>query len=1077
MGASAGAASAYPEDIPDISKRIEAKVRRGPSAQLQTSAPPPNTAEQLFGGPGAADAPQELKKDEAYDPFGAPGGSDPFGASGASDPFGAPEAKDPFGPPPAMHSTPAKASEVPKVQDSEVSAEYADHLFGGDKGNGQALFSSAPYEPSAPKDDAPSADGLFGPPSGAHDPFAPPKTEGVKDAPETFASSDGLFANESAKEDPFAPKDDPFAPKESDHYAPKDDLFASKESGPYAPKDDPFAPKESDPYAPKDDLFTPKGSDPFAPRENDPYAPKDDLFGPRDTDSTTQKDDLFGPKDNDPYAPKDDPFAPREDPFAPRENDPYAPKDDAFAPKEDLFSLRENESYAPKDDLFAPKEDVSAPPGDLFAPKENDAYAPKDDSFAAKDDVFPTKENDPYAPKDDPFAPGQNDPYAPKYDPFSRKENDPYAPKDDLFAPKEDPFAPRENDPYTPKDDPFAPREDPFAPQENDPYAPKDDPFAPKDIVSAPTDDLFTPSEGPKGSDTHNTADDFFAPKDDAPDAHKEPNDVFGAPADSNTPKDGAHDSYAPTEYDGADDLFGPSPSQSDPFGAKESEPDAPKDDAVASRDDFPADVSEPTDSLFAPATTSAPPKAAEPSEPTPPKDSYAPSGEQDRYAPSGEDDRYAPSTGESDRYAPSAGDADRYAPSEDAERYAPSAGDADRYAPQDETPSTSAPQGFDAAKLFDSEAQPENVDATGDSTTHDLFPEPTTHSILDPARHDERFALEGSPYSEEMAEAHPSTYLLGSPIAEDPEAESALDADSLHTARRTILALEAERRQLMDSVRRPPLTQANDAAARIAALDTAVAQAQEELVQAHKEQALLADEVTKLQAEAQRLRTRSSDTSLLAELETLRAENRALQAEIASGAHTRQDEELHEARAHIRKLEAELTKEAAQVHAAQRRVLELERDVPTSQGRRVVSNPVLPSGGRLHRRSATAAYVATPRLTPLAEQEPVAFTPRAPSDGPRRPTRFREEIPDEQRHRRRESLQMLRARMDEDAEASKSPAAPKLPSSTLSIVQGPSSTSAVQSDGTSAAKNKANQFSQDALLFCSSCKGDLIIV
>lgn len=247
--------------------------------------------------------------------------------------------------------------------------------------------------------------------------------------------------------------------------------------------------------------------------------------------------------------------------------------------------------------------------------------------------------------------------------------------------------------------------------------------------------------------------------------------------------------------------------------------------------------------------------------------------------------------------------------------------------------------------------------------------------------------------------------------------------------------------------------------------------------MQAHKEQALLADEVTKLQAEMQGLRTRSSDTSLLAELETLRAENRALQAEIASGSHTKQDEELHEARAHIRKLEAELTKEAAQVHAAQRRVLELERDVPTSQGRRVVSNPVLPSGGRLHRRSATAAYVATPRLSPLAEQEPVAFTPRAPSDGPRRPTRFREEIPDEQRHRRRESLQMLRARMDEDAEASKNPAAPKLPSSTLSIVQGPSSTSAVQSDGTSAAKNKANQFSQDALLFCSSCKGDLIIV
>ena len=275
-------------------------------------------------------------------------------------------------------------------------------------------------------------------------------------------------------------------------------------------------------------------------------------------------------------------------------------------------------------------------------------------------------------------------------------------------------------------------------------------------------------------------------------------------------------------------------------------------------------------------------------------------------------------------------------------------------------------------------------------------------------------------------------------------------------------------------------LTQANDAASRISTLVATVNATQEALAQAQREKEQLSTqwqrekEQLTAQLAALQARTRSPDTSMRAEVETLRAENRTLRAELAHPS-TDAGAELQAARAHIRKLEAELTKEAAQTHASQRRIRELEMDESTLN-RRVVSNPVLPSG-KVHRRSATAAYVATPRLSTLSEQEPMPLRRRAPTEDVRRPTRMRDEITPEQRHRRRESLQMLRARMDEAEGAAATAPVQRLPSSTLSIVDAPGAVTSAVQDERRGARTQTRQFSQDALLFCSSCRGDLIIV
>ena len=127
-------------------------------------------------------------------------------------------------------------------------------------------------------------------------------------------------------------------------------------------------------------------------------------------------------------------------------------------------------------------------------------------------------------------------------------------------------------------------------------------------------------------------------------------------------------------------------------------------------------------------------------------------------------------------------------------------------------------------------------------------------------------------------------------------------------------------------------------------------------------------------------------------------------------------------------------------------------------------------SAPRMHRRSATAA-AAPPRLAPLAEKETGMFSaPRRPTETPR--MRRQEPLPPSQQHQRRTSLQMLRARMDEAG----APPAPPLPTSTLSIRRDEDvAMSAVESRDH--ARAQPSQFSQDALLFCPSCRNDLIIV
>ena len=127
-------------------------------------------------------------------------------------------------------------------------------------------------------------------------------------------------------------------------------------------------------------------------------------------------------------------------------------------------------------------------------------------------------------------------------------------------------------------------------------------------------------------------------------------------------------------------------------------------------------------------------------------------------------------------------------------------------------------------------------------------------------------------------------------------------------------------------------------------------------------------------------------------------------------------------------------------------------------------------SAPRMHRRSATAA-AAPPRLAPLAEKETGMFSaPRRPTETPRMCRQ--EPLPPSQQHQRRTSLQMLRARMDEAG----APPAPPLPTSTLSIRRDEDvAMSAVESRDH--ARAQPSQFSQDALLFCPSCRNDLIIV
>ncbi|WFD42364.1 hypothetical protein MPSI1_001006 [Malassezia psittaci] len=363
-----------------------------------------------------------------------------------------------------------------------------------------------------------------------------------------------------------------------------------------------------------------------------------------------------------------------------------------------------------------------------------------------------------------------------------------------------------------------------------------------------------------------------------------------------------------------------------------------------------------------------------------------------------------------------------------------------------------------DVASLFGQEFESQGSEA--DRTTHDLFA-----IAEEPSDAHEDADEQGKEHKESNIEEslRPSS-AQNSSSAPEPEDLSASQIDLLHTAQRTIASLETERRQLMDS--------ANDAAAHISSLNNTIAQLQEDITRLQNENHVLKAELGKAKSTAPQINGAGECSS--DELSRLREENQRIQVEIAQYKQKSDSSDIQAAQTHIRKLEEELNKEATASHAAKLRVRELESQA-SHESRRVVSNPVLPTTGRLHRRTATSASLSAPRLSPLAEQNPITMLKRAPTEGIRRPTRHREDITPEQRHRRRESLQMLRARINESNDEASS--GPRLPSSTFSIVQAQDQvTGSVQPDQPDS-RNQANQFSRDALLFCSSCRGDLIIV
>ncbi|WFC98280.1 hypothetical protein MYAM1_001005 [Malassezia yamatoensis] len=363
-----------------------------------------------------------------------------------------------------------------------------------------------------------------------------------------------------------------------------------------------------------------------------------------------------------------------------------------------------------------------------------------------------------------------------------------------------------------------------------------------------------------------------------------------------------------------------------------------------------------------------------------------------------------------------------------------------------------------DAASLFAQEFESQGSEA--DRTTHDLFAiaEEPSESYVDADGKDTQHK------EADMEQSLGPSSVQYNPYAPEPEDLSASQKDHLHTAHRTIASLETERRQLMDS--------ANDAAAQISILNTTITQLQEEITRLQDENHKSRAEVEQALSNAPRVEAEGESSS--DELSRLREENARIQAELAQYKQKSDLSDIKIAQAHIRKLEEELNKEATASHTAKLRVRELESQA-SHESRRVVSNPVLPSTGRLHRRTATSASLSAPRLSPLAEQNSITMLKRAPTEGIRRPSRHREDITPEQRHRRRESLQMLRARINESNDEVSS--GPRLPSSTFSIVQAQDQvTGSVHLDQPDS-RNQAKQFSRDALLFCSSCRGDLIIV
>lgn len=229
-----------------------------------------------------------------------------------------------------------------------------------------------------------------------------------------------------------------------------------------------------------------------------------------------------------------------------------------------------------------------------------------------------------------------------------------------------------------------------------------------------------------------------------------------------------------------------------------------------------------------------------------------------------------------------------------------------------------------------------------------------------------------------------------------------------------------------------------------------------------------LAVEYAADELQAQLTALQADHEALLSAHATLLAEHEQLQRHVS---HTLEEQvsQLQHELAASRAMEAEY-KKTLSVLEEERRQLQEQLQVPKTS----VPDPGRSSRDRMHKRSATMS-AAAPRLPPLSEQEPQVMLPRRqPTNMPR--MRPNPDMTPNQQHRRQMSLSMLRARLAGDADDETF--APSLPTRKLSIVHNDKQASSSVQRSVSTAHTQSHQFSQDdALLFCGSCKGDLLIV
>ena len=229
-----------------------------------------------------------------------------------------------------------------------------------------------------------------------------------------------------------------------------------------------------------------------------------------------------------------------------------------------------------------------------------------------------------------------------------------------------------------------------------------------------------------------------------------------------------------------------------------------------------------------------------------------------------------------------------------------------------------------------------------------------------------------------------------------------------------------------------------------------------------------LAVEYAAEELQAQLTALQADHEALLSAHATLLAEHEQLQRHVS---HTLEEQvsQLQHELAASRAMEAEY-KKTLSVLEEERRQLQEQLQVPKTS----VPDPGRSSRDRMHKRSATTS-AAAPRLPPLSEQEPQVMLPRRqPTNMPR--MRPNPDMTPNQQHRRQMSLSMFRARLAGDADDETF--APSLPTRKLSIVHNDKQASSSVQRSVSTAHTQSHQFSQDdALLFCGSCKGDLLIV